>query len=114
MYQKVIIVGNLGRDPELRYTPQGTPVTNFPVATNERWTDQEGQQQDHCPPHSHGAARNSEGSGQQEGEKGGLIGPYLAVQLIAGPEQLSLHSVDPLVVLPGEVAQLAPLPDEKT
>jgi len=46
MYQKVIIVGNLGRDPELRYTPQGTPVTNFPVATNERWTDQEGQQQE--------------------------------------------------------------------
>lgn len=46
MYQKVIIIGNLGRDPELRYTPQGVPVVNFSVATNERWTDQEGQQQD--------------------------------------------------------------------
>jgi len=46
VYQKVIIIGNLGRDPELRYTPQGVPVVNFSVATNERWTDQEGQQQD--------------------------------------------------------------------
>lgn len=42
MYQKVIIVGNLGRDPELRYTPQGTPVTNFTVATNRRWTNADG------------------------------------------------------------------------
>lgn len=46
MYQKIIIVGNLGRDPEMRYTPQGTPVTNFTVATNERWTNPEGQQQE--------------------------------------------------------------------
>jgi single-strand DNA-binding protein len=46
VYQKVIIAGNLGGDPELRYTPQGTPVTNFSVATNESWTDQSGQQQE--------------------------------------------------------------------
>ncbi len=42
MYQRVVIVGNLGRDPELRYTASGTPVANFPVATNRRWTDNEG------------------------------------------------------------------------
>jgi single-strand DNA-binding protein len=42
MYQKVIIVGNLGRDPEMRYTPEGTPVTNMSVATNRRWTNQDG------------------------------------------------------------------------
>lgn len=42
MYQKVVIVGNLGRDPEMRYTPQGTPVTNFSVATNRRWTNADG------------------------------------------------------------------------
>jgi single-strand DNA-binding protein len=42
MYQKVIIVGNLGRDPEMRYTPQGKPVTNFSVATNRRWTNADG------------------------------------------------------------------------
>jgi single-strand DNA-binding protein len=46
VYQKVIIAGNLGGDPELRYTPQGTPVANFSVATNESWTDQSGQQQE--------------------------------------------------------------------
>ena len=42
MYQKIIIVGNLGRDPEMRYTPQGTPVTNFSVATNRKWTNADG------------------------------------------------------------------------
>lgn len=43
-YQKVIIVGNLGRDPEMRYTPDGTPVTSFNVATNRRWTNTDGSQ----------------------------------------------------------------------
>ncbi|HLE29170.1 MAG TPA: single-stranded DNA-binding protein, partial [Anaerolineales bacterium] len=46
MYQKVILVGNLGRDPELRYTPSGAAVTNFSVATSERWTGQDGQLQE--------------------------------------------------------------------
>ena len=46
MYQKITIVGNLGRDPEMRYLPNGTPVTNFSVATNRRWTGQDGQQQE--------------------------------------------------------------------
>jgi len=36
---KVILVGNLGADPELRYTPDGTPVANFSIATSESWTD---------------------------------------------------------------------------
>lgn len=44
MYQKLIIVGNLGRDPEMRYTSDGTPVTNFSVATNRRWTNPDGSQ----------------------------------------------------------------------
>jgi single-strand DNA-binding protein len=46
MYQKLILVGNLGRDPEMRYTADGTPVTSFSVATSRRWTDQSGQQQE--------------------------------------------------------------------
>ena len=46
MYQKLILIGNLGRDPEMRYTPDGTPVTSFSVATSRRWTDQSGQQQE--------------------------------------------------------------------
>ena len=42
MYHTVIIAGNLGNDPELRYTPQGVPVVNFSVATNRRWTNADG------------------------------------------------------------------------
>lgn len=44
MYQKIIIVGNLGGDPEVRALPDGTPVTSFSVATNKRWTTKDGQQ----------------------------------------------------------------------
>ncbi|GJM42740.1 MAG: hypothetical protein DHS20C20_30220 [Ardenticatenaceae bacterium] len=39
MYQKLIIVGNLGSDPEMRYMPDGQAVTNFSLACNRRWTD---------------------------------------------------------------------------
>ena len=45
-FNKIILVGNLGRDPELKYTPQGNPVCNFSVATNERRRDRAGEQQD--------------------------------------------------------------------
>ena len=43
---KVILIGNLGRDPELRYTKSGQAVANFSIATNDRWTDKQGQQQE--------------------------------------------------------------------
>ena len=43
---KVILVGNLGQDPEGRFTPQGTAVTNLSVATNESWKNQSGEYQD--------------------------------------------------------------------
>ncbi len=46
MYQHVVVVGNVGRDPEMRYTPQGTAVTNFTVAVNRRWKNQDGEQQE--------------------------------------------------------------------
>jgi single-strand DNA-binding protein len=46
-FNRVILVGNLGRDPELRYTPQGTPVCSFSMATNERRKDKSGEMQDH-------------------------------------------------------------------
>jgi single-strand DNA-binding protein len=45
-YNKIILIGNLGRDPELSYTPQGTAVCKFSVATNERRRDKAGEQQD--------------------------------------------------------------------
>ncbi len=39
---KVILIGNLGRDPEIRYTASGTAVANFTVATTENWTNKDG------------------------------------------------------------------------
>lgn len=45
-FNKLILVGNLGRDPELRYTPQGTPVCSFSIATNERRKNRNGDQAD--------------------------------------------------------------------
>jgi len=46
MYHKIIIVGYLGQDPEMRYTSSGQPVTNFSVATGRKWTGSDGQQHD--------------------------------------------------------------------
>ena len=46
MYQHLVIVGNLGRDPEMRYTPSGVPVTTFSVAVNRKWKNQEGELQE--------------------------------------------------------------------
>ena len=43
---KVILIGNLGQDPEVRYTPGGKAVANITVATSETWKDQQGQQQE--------------------------------------------------------------------
>jgi single-strand DNA-binding protein len=43
MINKVILVGRLGADPEVRYTPDGTMVTNFRVATDEQWKDKSGE-----------------------------------------------------------------------
>jgi single-strand DNA-binding protein len=40
---KVMIIGNLGRDPEMRYTPSGRPVTTFSVATSRTWNTSEGE-----------------------------------------------------------------------
>jgi len=45
-FNKIIIVGNLGRDPELRYTPQGAAVASFSMATNEKRKDASGEYQD--------------------------------------------------------------------
>jgi single-strand DNA-binding protein len=43
---KVILVGRLGSDPEVRYTDKGTPVVKFSVATSERWKDKSGESQE--------------------------------------------------------------------
>lgn len=45
-FQQIILVGNLGKDPEMRYTPTGVPVTSFNMAVSRTWTDQSGQRQE--------------------------------------------------------------------
>ena len=49
---KVILVGNLGKDPEVKFTPQGTPVAKFTVATGERYKDKDGNWQDRTEWHN--------------------------------------------------------------
>ncbi len=43
---KVMIIGNLGRDPEMRYTPSGKPVTSFSVATSRSWVTTDGERRE--------------------------------------------------------------------
>ena len=45
-FNKVILMGNLTRDPELRYTPSGTAIAAFGIATNRLWKDQDGNQKE--------------------------------------------------------------------
>ena len=45
--QKVLLIGNLGRDPEVKYSQQGTAIAQFSVATTERWKDKDGKLQEH-------------------------------------------------------------------
>jgi single-strand DNA-binding protein len=49
---KVTLLGNLGRDPEVRYLPSGDPVANFSLATTETWKDKSGQKQEKTEWHS--------------------------------------------------------------
>ncbi len=49
---KVILVGHLGKDPEVKYTPSGTPIAKFTLATNERYKDKDGNWQDRTEWHN--------------------------------------------------------------
>jgi single-strand DNA-binding protein len=49
---KVMLIGNLGKDPELRYTPSGVAVATFTIATNESWKDQDGNLQERTEWHT--------------------------------------------------------------
>ena len=46
MYQQIMLIGNLGNDPDMRYTPSGVPVASFNLAVNRAWTGQDGQRQE--------------------------------------------------------------------
>jgi single-strand DNA-binding protein len=52
MVNKVFLLGNLGRDPEVRSTTSGQPVANFPMATSRRWRDRNGQLQEQTEWHN--------------------------------------------------------------
>jgi single-strand DNA-binding protein len=52
MVNKVILIGNLGRDPEVRSTPSGQPVASFTLATSRKWRDKNGQRQEQTEWHS--------------------------------------------------------------
>jgi single-strand DNA-binding protein len=45
VYQQLLVIGRLGRDPEMRYMPNGDPVTSFSIATDRTWNDKNGQKQ---------------------------------------------------------------------
>ena len=49
---KVLLIGNLGKDPEVRFTPSGRAVAKFPLATSEVWNDQDGQRQERTEWHN--------------------------------------------------------------
>lgn len=49
---KVMLIGNLGKDPEVRYTPEGTMVATFSLATGETWTDKSGSRQERTEWHN--------------------------------------------------------------
>jgi single-strand DNA-binding protein len=49
---KVMLIGNVGKEPELKYTPSGVPVTSFRLATSETWKDRDGNVQEHTDWHS--------------------------------------------------------------
>ena len=52
MLNKVMLIGNLGRDPEVRSTPSGQPVASFTLATNRKWKDKNGQRQEQTEWHN--------------------------------------------------------------
>jgi single-strand DNA-binding protein len=52
MFNKVFLLGNLGRDPEVRSLPSGQPVANFTMATSRKWRDRDGNQQEQTEWHN--------------------------------------------------------------
>ncbi|MGD0101436.1 MAG: single-stranded DNA-binding protein [Acidobacteriota bacterium] len=49
---KVLLIGRLGKDPDIRYTPDGSPVASFSLATSENWTDKSGTRQERTEWHN--------------------------------------------------------------
>lgn len=82
MLNKVILIGRLGKDPEVRYMPNGEAVCNFSVATSESWKDSNGQKQERTEWHSITMYRRLAEIAGQYLKKGGLV--YLEGRIQAG------------------------------
>lgn len=72
-FQQITIVGHLGRDPEMRYTPTGVPATSFSMAVSRSWTDQSGQRQEKTTWFRVTAWRKLAEQVSQYGSKGRLV-----------------------------------------
>ena len=70
---KAILIGRLGRDPEVRHMPNGEAVCNFSIATSETWTDQNGQKQERTEWHNITLYRRMAEVAGQYLKKGGLV-----------------------------------------
>ncbi len=73
MLNKVILIGRLGRDPEVRYMPNGEAVCNFSIATDESWKDAQGQKQTRTEWHNITMYRKLAEIAGQHLKKGGLV-----------------------------------------
>ncbi len=73
MLNKVTLIGHLGRDPEVRYMPNGDAVCNFSIATSESWKDQSGQRQEKTEWHAITLYRKLAEIAGQYLKKGSLI-----------------------------------------
>src|SRR5260370_32931353 len=70
---KVILIGNLGKDPEIKSTPQGTAVAKFSLATNSRYKDKSGEWQDRTEWHNIGAWERRAQIAGENLKKGGKV-----------------------------------------
>ena len=73
MLNKVMLIGRLGADPEIKYTQSGTPVANLRIATDESYTDRNGQRQDRTEWHTVIAFQRTAEICQQYLHKGSLV-----------------------------------------
>lgn len=73
MYQQITLIGRLGADPELRYTPNGVPVCSFNVATDRVWNNDQGQRQEETTWHKVTAWRKQAETCAQYLNKGSLV-----------------------------------------
>ena len=98
---KVILIGNLGKDPEVKYTPSGTAVAKFSLATNERYKDKSGEWQDRTEWHNLVAYQRTAEIVRDYTEKGSKIYVEGALQTRKWTDQSGVEKYSTEVVLQG-------------